>query len=350
MTILVTGGGGFVMSNLVKRWLLVNPGEHAIVVDVLPFDADLQRFFGSQSSRIDWRTGDVLDRELCRCLTGNTDIKYLVHGAAATSILRHVHSASRGDPGLAGARNGISVNIDGTLNVLEVAASLPNLERMVHVSSGSVYGADGPSERPLREHESVEPEGLYGISKFTGEAFCSFCADELDLPVHVVRLSGVYGPMDRVTPSRDVQCAPNIIARKGLNGETIRIRSLEAVGDFINAEDVASAIVNLLLAESLNHQVYNVAAGETATIRGLVELAIKKIPTLKTEVGNLENLDIDYDPTRSLGRWGAYDISKIRRDTGWEPRTLREAFHSYLDWVREFESLVSNGQPTPASQ
>ena len=106
MTILVTGGGGFVMSNLVKRWLTDHPTEHAIVVDTLAFDANLQRFFGALSSRIDWHVGDVVDQSLWQRLSSNTDVNYLVHGAAATSMLRHVHADGPGKPGLAGSRDG----------------------------------------------------------------------------------------------------------------------------------------------------------------------------------------------------------------------------------------------------
>ena len=187
-------------------------------------------------------------------------------------------------------------------------------------------GEQGPSDRPLLEHESVEPEGLYGVSKFAGEAFCKFSADELDLPACIVRLSGVYGPMDRVSAYRDVQCAPNAIAHKGLSGDTVRLRSMEAVGDFINAEDVGGAIVSLLLATSLQHKIYNVAAGKTSTIGELIDIAREKLPGLAIEVGELDELDIDYNPSHTRGRSGAYDISKIQHDTGWKPRPLREAF------------------------
>ena len=119
--------------------------------------------------------------------------------------------------------------------------------------------------------------------------------------------------------------------------DPVRLRSREAVGDFINAEDVGSAIVSLLRAASLQHPIYNVAAGETCTIGELIDTAREKIPRLVTEVGELDTLDIDYDPSQTHGRWGAYDIAKIRHDTGWKPRPLREAFHSYIGWVREFE-------------
>lgn len=337
MTILVTGGGGFVMSNLVKLWLLEHPSERAIVVDTMECNATLARFFGSLGSRIDWQTGDILDRELWHRLSTNSDIDYLVHGAAATSILRQMHTNGPAQPGLPGVRRSISVNIDGTLNVLEFANSLSNLKRMVHVSSGSVYAQDGPSDRALRENEFVKPEGLYGISKFSGEAFCRLCADELKIPACVIRLSGVYGPMDRVTPTRDVNCAPKLIAHSAITGRSLRILSLDAAGDFINAEDVGSAIASLLLSNSLNHDVYNVAAGRTHTIEELVELAREKRPELKVQETTSLPLDIDYDPAQILGRWGAYDISRIHQDTGWSPRPLRKAFHSYISWLETLQ-------------
>ena len=336
MTLLVTGGGGFVMSNLVKRWLIDHPSDRVIVVDTMALDAHLAQFFGPLGSRIDWQTGDVLDRGVWQRLGNDPNINYLVHGAAATSMLRQVHSQGPGRPGLGGARHNISVNIDGTLNVLEFAASLPNLKRLVHVSSGSVYAQYGPETRALREDEFVVPEGLYGISKFTGEALCRFCADEFNLPACVVRLSGVYGPMDRVTPSRDVQCVPKLIAQSGLTGRTLRVLSIKALGDFINAEDVSTGIISLLLVNSLNHDIYNIAAGQTNTIGELIEIAREMLPRLTTQEGTSPPLDIDYDPARVLGRWGAYDISRINQDTGWKPRPLREAFHSYISWLKTF--------------
>ena len=75
--------------------------------------------------------------------------------------------------------------------------------------------------------------------------------------------------------------------------------------------------------------IYNVAAGKTSTIGELIDIAREKLPGLAIEVGELDELDIDYNPSHTRGRSGAYDISKIQHDTGWKPRPLREAFHSY---------------------
>ena len=164
MTILVTSGGGFVMSNLVKRWLSDHPCERAMVVDTTPLDANLERFFEPVAARLDWQVGDVLDRGLWQRLSSNVDIDYLVHGAAATSILRHVHTEGPGKPGLAGARHDIAINIDGALNVLEFAASLPNLERMVHGQLGlGVWRTGSLGPTPARARIRRARGALWGL-------------------------------------------------------------------------------------------------------------------------------------------------------------------------------------------
>lgn len=86
-----------------------------------------------------------------------------------------------------------------------------------------------------------------------------------------------------------------------------------AVGDFIHADDVADAIIALLA------------------------LGGERIPGLRFEARESGEVDIDYDPHRRTGRWGAYDLSRIRADTGWRPRSLRESFHDYIDWLARSE-------------
>ena len=347
MTLLVTGGGGFVMSNLVKRWLLDNPSSDALVVDALSLDTTLEQFFEPVRARLEWRQADVLDPALWRDLASRNDIQHLVHGAAATSINRHLHADGAGRPGLSGARPSIATNVDGVLNALEYASRSPTLERMVYVSSGSVYATQGPDLVP--EQGYVQPQGIYAVTKFVGEALSGICATELGTPITTVRLSSVYGPMDRATPTRDVRCVPNVIAHKGIAGETIRVRSTEAAGDFIHAEDVGAAIISLLRANDLKYDVYNVAAGVTATIGELLEIATERIPGLKFETVGEVDPDINDDPKLRGGRWGAYEVARIREDTEWQPRPLREAFHDYIDWLRGFDSERPLTPPSPAN-
>jgi UDP-glucose 4-epimerase len=245
-----------------------------------------------------------------------------------------LYANGRDKPELAGARPSIDINIDGTLNVLSWAQTLPALECLVNVSSGSVYAETGPERIPLPEDGYVAPEGLYAITKYTGELFTSFSAREFGLPAVSVRLSGVFGPMDRITPTRDVICAPKAIAQRALAGEVVRTSSLDGVGDFIQAGDVATAIIALLRATNRQRDVYNVASGETASIEDLLEYTREKIPKLDYTLTGAGDFDVDYDPARRTGRWGAYDISRVHGDTGWSPRPLRESLHEYIDWLQ----------------
>jgi UDP-glucose 4-epimerase len=113
----------------------------------------------------------------------------------------------------------------------------------------------------------------------------------------------------------------------------VRVNTVAAVGDYIHAEDVARAIIALLHAERLRYSTYNVAQGSTATLGDLIAWAAEKYPGFHAEITSAEEADILQDPTRIDGMWGAYDISRIRLDTGWRPRPVREALHAYLDWI-----------------
>jgi len=338
MTLLVTGGTGFVMSNLVYRWLIDEQENRAIIVDACAPDKVAMEFFSPVASRLEYVTADILSSELWTSLAGRDDIRHVVHGATVTSVNRHLYANGRDKPALAGARPSIDINIDGTLNVLSWVQTLPALDCLVNVSSGSVYAETGPERIPLPEEGYVTPDGIYAITKYTGELFTSFSAREFALPAVSVRLSGVFGPMDRITPTRDVICAPKAIAQRALAGEVVRTSSLDGVGDFIQAGDVATAIIALLRATNRQHDVYNVAAGETASVEDLLDYTRAKLPDLEFELVTGGDVDVGLDPARRTGRWGAYDISRIRQDTGWSPRPLRESMHEYIDWLQMMKS------------
>ena len=117
------------------------------------------------------------------------------------------------------------------------------------------------------------PRRLYGISKLASELITERYGDLFGLSTASVRPSSVYGTMDRVTASRNFRHVPNRIAHLAVDGvKCVRVNTLSAVGDYIHAEDVARAIVALLLAPALRYSAYNIAAGSTATVGDLVGL------------------------------------------------------------------------------
>jgi UDP-glucose 4-epimerase len=158
--------------------------------------------------------------------------------------------------------------------------------------------------------------------------------DLFGLSTASVRPSSVYGTMDRVTATRNFRHVPNRLAHMALDGvRRVRVNTLEAVGDYIHAEDVARGIISLLRAPHLHHSAYNIASGAAVTLGDLIGWIAEKVPGFCAEVTALEEADILQDAALKDGMWGAYDISRITAETGWKPRPVRAALHAYMDWI-----------------
>ncbi len=336
MTLLVTGATGFVMSVLGRHWLESDRAARLVVLDAAPLDAAAERYFSPVRERLSVITADVTRPETWQPAIASHRITHIVHGATITPLSRGTVSEMRREPEAENPGRIIDVNVMGTVAALEWARTLPDLKRFIYVSSGAVYkhhGPDRPGE-PLPEDGYVMPRRLYGISKLTSELVTERYGDLFGLSTTSVRPSSVYGPMDRVTASRNFRHVPNRIAHMAFDGiKRVRVNTLDAVGDYIHVEDVASAIVSLLRAPHVRHSAYNVACGVTASIRDLVGWAAEKVPGFSAEIVPPEQADIVQDPTLKDGMWGAYDVSRLFGETGWKPRPMRAALHAYMDWI-----------------
>jgi nucleoside-diphosphate-sugar epimerase len=332
--LLVTGGSGFVMGNLVRHWLESDPAARAVALDAAPPDAVAARFFKPVAGRLTMVQGDLRDPNVLARLPGSQAVTHVVHGAAVTSINR----LTAGGAGLAGALPALETNVMGTARVLAWAEKLPALQRLVYVGTGSVYGPEGPDTpgEPLPEEGYIGPDGLYGHSKYAAERLAVQAARQFGLPAVAVRLSSVFGPLDRETPVRAARLAPHVVVSRALASETIRINDLSAGGDYIHAGDVAAAISLLLRAPGpLPHEVYNLASGRFASLGEMIDLVAERLPATRVEEvaeGEAGALDWHQDPAQRGGRLGAYDISRLAA-LGWRPRPLRDALHAYLDWL-----------------
>lgn len=321
------------MSHVVREWLAANPAGRATAVDLTPPDAVVQAFWSPVADRIAFHAGDVTDVALWQHLAADAaEVTHVVHGAAVTSINRLTRGPDgQADP--AGALPALEANIMGTAGLLAWAAERTRLRRLVYVSSGSVYRGAGPD--PLPEEGYVEPTGLYPISKHAGELLTAQMAAQFGLPAVSVRLSGVYGPLDRETTTRAVTPVVFKLLRGAMDRQTLRLAGLDAVGDYIHAGDVGRAIAALLACHEIRHPVYNVAYGEAVTLRDLAALVQDLVPGAEWTEAAADGADVALDPTLRSGRWGAYDISRIRRDAGWAPRPLSDALADYRDWLAQ---------------
>jgi UDP-glucose 4-epimerase len=287
-------------------------------------------------NRLTFVCADVTRPDTWQGALDGQGITHVVHGATVTPISRGTATQARVEPEADSPGRIIDVNVMGTVAMLDWARTQPRMQRFIYVSSGAVYLNHGPNRpgEPLPEDGYVMPRRLYGISKLASELIADRYQALFGLSTASVRPSSVYGTMDRVTPSRSHRHVPNRIAQFALDGvRRVKVNTLDAVGDYVHSEDVARAIIGLLLAPQLRYASYNVAAGETASIGEMVRWAAEKVPGFGAEVVSPSEADILQDASLKDGMWGAYDISRIEAETGWKPRSTREALHAYMDWL-----------------
>ncbi len=324
--VLVTGGTGFVLAAATRCLLERDPAARVTSIDRVAPSPLVLDHLADVRDRVRFVQADVAEADALPALD---DVTHVVHGAAVTlgAALEPAHP-----------RAFVDVNIGGTLHVLEwVRRQRP--ARLLHVSSGAVYGAASrfSSEGPQDEDGPLDAPELYAISKLAAEQLVRRYGEELyDLDACAIRPSGVFGPMERPTPSRGGMSLPYRAVRAALEGRPLRVspRTLDGALDLVSSEDVAEAIRALLGAERLAHPAYNVAAGVLTPVRDVLGLLREHLPGVAWIV-DADAHEVDVDPQARRARMNAYAIERIRRDAGWAPRPIGERLGAYVRWVLE---------------
>jgi len=253
MKALITGGAGFIGSNLARG--LIERGDDVRILDNLVTGSlanlhDIER-------AIDQRIGDVRDPNSARGAVRGVDVVF--HLAALPSVARSVR-----DPA-----SSHEVNAGGTLTMLE-AARAEGCRRFVYASSSSVYG-DTPI-LPKHEEMPVSPRSPYAASKLAGEAYCRAYARSYDLETVSLRFFNVFGP--RQDPASEYAAVIPRFTTRMLAGERPVV-----FGDGSQSRDfthVANAVSACLLAASApsdaSGEAFNVGCGSRTSLLELVEL------------------------------------------------------------------------------
>jgi len=337
MTLVVTGGGGFVLSHLVRQWLEKHAAAEVIVVDRLAPDHAAEVFFRPVRQRIRFIEADIGDWERWTAEIDPACVTRLVHGAAVSPIAPDPSV----NPDKENPARTLAINIMGTAWVLDWARRLPNLERFIYLSSG-VYGyghkgqPDDPPEPAITEDEPLEPDAaLYDISKATGERLVRRFADLFGLSAVSVRPSAIYGPMDRDTGARNVHPVPWHMAHRAVAGQRFGVNSLEGRYDWLAAPDVGRAMVHLLEAAQPRHLAYNVGYGEPATIADLAEGVRQVVPDF--DFGEGPEAEADYVQPLHMrgGVWRVRSRARLEDEFGWTPTPHRKAMADYVRWLQE---------------
>ena len=303
--VLVTGGAGFVGSNLVRR--LVELDARVTVLDNF-VTGDTSNLRGVETPRI--VQGSVTDVELLNQLVPGMD--YVVHAAARNIIV------STRNP-----REDFETNIGGTLNVL-LAARNSKVVRIVYTSSASVYG----NSRYLPVNEDDQPSLLspYAVSKYAGENYCQAFHESYDIPTAVVRYSNVYGPGQ--SPSNPYCGVIAKFFQAAVDGKPISIHGDgQQTRDFTFVEDTVEATLLAAVSPRAVGEVFNIGTGFETDVNTLAQ-TIVRVTGKAVPIQHIDRRDIDNIRRRVL------NIEKIRRILHWVPRhTLRQGLEKTWQWI-----------------
>lgn len=248
MSILVTGGTGFVGLNVIEA--LLNRGEHVVVIDRRALPQAFLNANDSKRSLVSLELGDVCDREF-------------VDGVFKRHVISHVFLAAAITAGpsreLADPHSVVEVNLLGNLNVLQASAQA-NVRRVVFPSSLTVYGAS-LFDRIVCQEASTPPipEGLYGITKYAGERLVLRMASLYKLSAVTARIGAVFGPWETATGVRDLVSPLAQIARACVQGKPVILPSAYPRREMIYSRDLADALMKLMFASQLPHDTYNIS-------------------------------------------------------------------------------------------
>jgi UDP-glucose 4-epimerase len=307
---LVTGGTGFVGSNVVR--VLVQAGTDVICFGTTPPDRAFRSYVADWANHITFVHGDVASRADVLRLA-DQPIDEIVHAAAFTGVLPEIERAM--------SASIVDVNVVGTTNVLELARRI-QLRRFLYVGSSAVYG-EGAMARPLAEDEPARPRSLYALTKYAAELIVRRYAELFDLDAVTVRLASPFGPMERVTGHRSNQSLIKQWTGNVVRGEPIEIADPSDKVRYQYVIDAARGIAAVLHAENLAFDTYNNGT-EIEWTAGEVCEALRQIDP-KTQV-NVRPDAISHD-----GK--LLDSSRLRNDVGFSSTyDLNTALREYLDW------------------
>ena len=337
MTILVTGGAGFIGSNFVHGWL-AQSDEPIVNLDQLTYAGNRQSLKQHEGdARHLFVHGDICDPALLRRLFEVHRFRAVIHLAAESHVDRSIF----------GPGEFIQTNINGTFALLEAArafhagldAAAQNAFRFLHVSTDEVYGSLAPGEPPFAEHRRYEPNSPYSASKAASDHLVRAYHHTYGLPVLTTNCSNNYGPYhfpEKLIPL----CILNALGGKPLpvygDGQQIR--------DWLYVTDHCSAI-RRVLEDGRPGETYNIGGWNEMANLSVVHLLCDLLDRLKPRLDAAsyrEQIKFVTDRPGHDRRY-AIDAAKIERELGWKPiETFATGLEKTVRWYLANQDWVDN--------
>lgn len=313
MRALVTGGAGFIGSNLVAR--LLESGYSVVVFD--DFSTGRQENL-PQNTKLTVHSGDI--RNYSQVFQAVKGVDVVFHMAAQVGNVLSLHRPD----------SDLQTNALGTINILQ-ACREQGVKDVIFSSSSAIFGET--RYIPVDEEHPKDPLSLYGLSKLAAEKYCLILAADYGLHVCCLRYFNVYGinqyfnPYGNVIPifvERVLQGKPLTIYGDGLQTR-----------DFIDVRDVVNS--NILAQERGVEGVFNIGTGTAASVNELAEHVLKAIG---------KDVGLVHAPPRSGEvRHSVADISKARKELNFLPAvSIEQGVLDYISWFAKRHSIIRTGK------
>ncbi|MBL8540818.1 MAG: dTDP-glucose 4,6-dehydratase [Betaproteobacteria bacterium] len=339
MTILVTGGAGFIGSNFVLDWL-AQSGEPVVNLDKLTYAGNLGNLQSLQGHAGHcFVRGDIGDSALVQRLLSEFKPRAIVHFAAESHVDRSIH----------GPADFIATNIGGTFTLLEatrahwnqLTAEERKRFRFLHVSTDEVYGTLAPTDPPFSESTAYAPNSPYAASKAASDHLVRAYHHTYGLPTVTTNCSNNYGPFQ--FPEKLIP----LMINNALQGKSLPVYGDgQQVRDWLYVGDHCSAVRTALEHGQL---------GETYNIGGWNEQANLDVIHMLCGILDERSPNSPVRPHASLisyvtdrpghDRRYAIDARKIERELGWRPHeTFESGIRKTIDWYLDNTDWVADVQ------
>ena len=308
MIIVITGGNGFLGSNLAKKFLTKG---HKVYI----FDKSKNKFslINKNAHQVNC---DLTNYKTLEKLKINK-VDLILHCAGQPSA-----ALSFKDPEF-----DLKVNILGTLNILRWAKT-KNIKKILFASTFNVYEENNFKPR-LSENDNCKAKSLYAVSKLASENYIQCYANHYNLSWVILRMFNIFGPGQ--DPTNKSLGMINIFLNMAIKENKVQVKgSLNRFRDFIFIDDVVEAWYQAAIKTKSKNKIYNVGTGKKTTILQLLKI-ISKVIKKKIHISELKGTPGDFN--------GCYsNISKIKRDLNFKPKvTLENGLKTFYQWAKNIK-------------
>lgn len=286
--VLVTGGAGFIGSNLVDK--LVEAGHKVIVLDNLVTGNldNLKKY----KKKIKFAKIDIFKVNENVLQKYFDKVEWVIHLAALADIV----------PSITNPKDYFNTNIVGTFKILE-AARKSKVKKFIYAASASCYGV--PSKIPTSEKEKINNQHPYALTKNMGEELVLHWAKFYKMPNIALRFFNVYGPRQRTSGAYGGVLS--IFLKQTIYNKPLTITGDgNQTRDFVHVYDLVSAIIIALNKKNISENIFNIGSGNDISINNVAKLIGGKIVYIPKRLGDADH--------------SAADIKKIKKSLKWKPK------------------------------